>query len=242
MIRFITVTYEGWRPGSGVRNLSFHVGRGEMAFFVGPSGAGKSLIRKMCAVELEPEQGKVVVGGFDTIGLREKDLRRLRRNTGLISKDFPLLNDRTVLENVILPLELQGWSWGRATRRGMKSLERFDALELGNSYPQDLSDGEYAVIALARAVVCRPPLILMDAAIESTSEEDATHFLRILAEMSDKGTTVLVFVRRVAASQAVGKKVIVLGEGKIIGVETGLPPEQSSTSSSLVDLLLKSGK
>ena len=162
MIHFNNVTKR--YPGGhvGLDQVSFHLARGEMAFLTGHSGAGKSTLLKLIMLMERPSSGSVAVGGHDTAQLGRGQTPYFRRNVGVVFQDHQLLHDRSVFDNVALPLIIAGYSKQESAGRVRAALDMVGLLDREKNLPVELSGGEQQRVGLARAVVNRPPLILAD--------------------------------------------------------------------------------
>src|SRR5262249_5241008 len=155
-----------------LREVSLTIQPGEMVFVTGHSGAGKSTLLKLMAAIERPSAGTVLVNGQNVGALRERALPFLRRNLGLIFQDHKLLFDRTAYDNVVLPLSINGYARGEAARRVRAALDKVGLLQKEKAYPVALSGGEQQRLAIARAIVHRPAILLAD---EPTGNLDAAY-------------------------------------------------------------------
>jgi ABC-type ATPase involved in cell division len=240
MIRFNRVSHSGFGTAVGLRNLSFHISAGEPGAVIGAVGSGHDLIMRMCSLEREPQEGKVLLDGIDTRGLGGRQRRQLRLNTGIVSRDLPLLGDRSVLENVVLALEIRGWSRRRAVRRALKALESAGVLELKGANPRALPDEDCAMICLARAIASGPRLMLANRVLEQLQNEKAARMLTVLRDMAALGAAVLLLEHSVNTRDLSGWRCYSLKAGAIESVEIVALSDHTDRSASLVDRLLDS--
>ena len=155
--------YEGKRTVHALRDVSFRVEKGEMIATMGPSGSGKSTLLNIIGGLDRPSEGSVIIDGRDTTGLNDDDLTRLRREKiGFIFQFFNLLPTLTAQENVALPLYLTGAGGKEARARALEMLERAGLGDRTEHLPDELSGGEQQRVAMARALILSPPLILAD--------------------------------------------------------------------------------
>jgi cell division transport system ATP-binding protein len=181
-------------PGglTALDNVSCEIAAGEMIFITGHSGAGKSTLVKLIAAIERPTAGSIVVNGQNLAALRDDALPYLRRNIGLIFQDQKLLFDRNALENVLLPLAIIGTPIREATRRAQAALDKVGLLDRARANPIALSGGEQKRLAIARAVVNRPAILLADEPTANLDSESANRVLDIFRAFHQVGVTVLV--------------------------------------------------
>ncbi len=175
-----------------LRDVSFEITAGELVFFTGHSGAGKSTLFRLLAAIERPTAGSIVVGGQNLAALRRSAIPFLRRHFGLIFQDQKLLFDRTVLDNTLLPLAIVGLPYREALRRARAALDKVGLLEREKSHPIALSGGEQQRLAIARAVVNRPTILLADEPTANLDRETAADILDIFAAFHQVGVTVVI--------------------------------------------------
>ncbi|HNN07575.1 MAG TPA: ATP-binding cassette domain-containing protein [Azospira sp.] len=191
----ITCSAVGKRYPGGLTALdgvSCDIAAGEMVFITGHSGAGKSTLVKLIAAIERPTAGSIVVNGQNLAALRGSALPYLRRNLGLVFQDQKLLFDRNALENVLLPLAIIGTPMREATRRAQAALDKVGLLERAKANPIALSGGEQQRLAIARAVVNRPAILIADEPTANLDAESAARILDIFHAFHQVGVTVLV--------------------------------------------------
>lgn len=192
MIEFKQVS-KHFPPGvSALTDMSFTIERGELVFLAGPSGAGKSTILKMIAAIERPSSGQVLVNGQDIAGLNSAALPYFRRNIGLILQDHALLHDRTILDNVMLPLLIGGASRNEALHRASTALEKMNLSDKIDAFPPALSGGEQQRAAIARAIVNRPQLILADEPTAYLDRDNAKKVMQALQAFQAAGVTCII--------------------------------------------------
>ncbi|AJP47517.1 cell division protein FtsE [Rugosibacter aromaticivorans] len=192
MIRFDRVA-KRYPPGiDALSTLSFEMAAGEILVVSGHSGAGKSTLIKLIAAIEQPTSGAVLVGGRNVGGLARSALPFLRRRLGLVLQDQKLLFDRSVFENVMLPLAITGFPPKEATQRVRAALDKVGLAAREKALPIALSGGEQQRLAIARAVVSRPALLLADEPTAHLDAETATDVARIFHEFHRAGVTVLI--------------------------------------------------
>jgi len=175
-----------------LKNVSFEITAGEMVFLTGHSGAGKSTLFKLLAAIERPTAGSIVINGQNLAALRRNAIPYLRRKLGLIFQDQKLLFDRTVLDNVLLPLSIVGHPARDAPRRAQAALAKVGLPNREKAFPIALSGGEQQRLAIARAVVNRPAIILADEPTANLDAESATEILGIFRAFQQVGVTVLI--------------------------------------------------
>ena len=175
-----------------LRDVSFEITAGELVFFTGHSGAGKSTLFRLLAAIERPTAGSIVVGGQNLAALRRSAIPFLRRHFGLIFQDQKLLFDRTVLDNTLLPLAIVGLPYREALRRARAALDKVGLLEREKSHPIALSGGEQQRLAIARAVVNRPAILLADEPTANLDSATAADLLDIFAAFHQVGVTVVI--------------------------------------------------
>ena len=162
MINFVNVSKRYAETGDVLRNISFHLQRGEMAFLTGHSGAGKTTLLRLIAVMERSSRGQILLDGQDLSLAKESQLPYIRRKMGFIYQDYKLLHDRTVFDNVALPLVIAGYGHHEVTRRVRAALDKVSLTGKEKKYPLALSGGEQQRVGIARAVVNKPPIIIAD--------------------------------------------------------------------------------
>jgi len=181
-------------PGGyeAVKEVSFEITAGQMVFITGHSGAGKSTLVKLIASIERPTAGSLVVNGQNLSALRRSAIPYLRRHFGLVFQDQKLLFDRSVLDNVLLPLQIVGLPRREAIRRAQAALDKVGLLSREKAMPIALSGGEQQRLAIARAVVNRPTVLLADEPTGNLDTESATEILELFVAFHQVGVTVVV--------------------------------------------------
>ncbi len=181
-------------PGNivAVQDINLTIEQGEFVFLSGPSGAGKSTLLKMIAAIERPDTGTLTVNGQDIGGLKPAGIPFLRRNLGLILQQQHLLNGKTILENVMLPLFVTGTPESEAQQRAYAALEKVGLAERANSLPLTLSEGEQQRAAVARAIVNQPQIILADEPTANLDRANADKVLDAIAFFQSAGVTCLI--------------------------------------------------
>lgn len=215
MISFSQV-YKRYPGGfEALRDISLVIEDGEMAFITGHSGAGKSTLLKLMAAIERPTSGSVLVNGQNVGALRPRALPFLRRNFGLVFQDHKLLFDRTVFDNVLLPLNIVGYKRRDAARRVRAALDKVGLLAKEKAYPVTLSGGEQQRLAIARAIVHRPAILLAD---EPTGNLDAAYAEELGAlfrSFNQVGVTVVIATHDEHLAAGLKPRVIALKNGAL---------------------------
>ncbi|GAA5648313.1 MULTISPECIES: cell division ATP-binding protein FtsE [Vibrio] len=191
MIKFqqVSKAYRGGRQA--LQKVDFHLRRGEMAFLGGHSGAGKStLLKLICAIE-RPTDGKISFNDHDITRIPSKDIPFLRRNIGIVFQDHRLLMDRSVFDNVALPMRIESISENEIKRRVSAALDKTGLLDKARCLPSQLSGGEQQRVGIARAVVNRPTLLLADEPTGNLDPELSTRVLHLFEEFNRAGVSIL---------------------------------------------------
>jgi len=204
-------------PGGGeaLRGVSFTLESGEFAFVTGRTGAGKSTLLKLIPAIERPTAGSVVVNGQNVGALKRAALPYLRRNLGLVFQDQKLLYDRTVYDNVMLPLAFSGQPPKEAARRVRAALDKVGLLERERANPIALSGGEQQRLAIARAVVNRPAVLVADEPTANLDAESAARILDIFVSFHQVGVTLLIATHDQALIERYGKRVLRLSDGRL---------------------------
>ncbi|ABI58000.1 cell division ATP-binding protein FtsE [Alkalilimnicola ehrlichii MLHE-1] len=216
MIRFEGVS-KRYRGGfEALRNLQLEIGQGEMVFVTGHSGAGKSTLLRLIPLLERPSQGQVVVGGINLSRLRKGQIPQLRRRIGMIFQDHRLLFDRTVYENVALPLIIRGTPHREVGRRVRAALGKVGLLSKEKAYPITLSGGEQQRVGIARAVVSRPPVLLADEPTGNLDPALSEEIMQLFLEFRRVGITVVIASHDLDLIARLRQRVITLEHGRLI--------------------------
>jgi cell division transport system ATP-binding protein len=199
-----------------LREASFVIEKGEFVFLVGPSGSGKSTIMRLLLKELEPTDGRVIVGGRELQHLKRSRVPMLRRNIGCVFQDFKLLTDRTASENVAYALKVQG-----EPRRAIRSkvpevLALVGLSHKMNNLPHELSGGEQQRVSIARAFVNHPPLLICDEPTGNLDPDTSVGIMQLLYRINRAGTTVVMATHDREMVDKMRKRVIALEEGVVV--------------------------
>jgi len=191
LIKFVRV-YKAFPSGSlALRDLSFHVAKGEFLFLTGHSGAGKSTVLRLIYAEHLPTQGEVRISGFNTAKLNRREVSQLRRRLGIVFQDFRLLEDRTAEDNVAFALEVTGAKRSVIAPKVMRVLAQVGLTAKAHRYSNELSGGEQQRVAIARALVNDPFVLLADEPTGNLDERATRGVFRLLRDINANGTAVL---------------------------------------------------
>lgn len=215
MIQFFHV-YKYYLKGSEVlEDLNLQIEKGEFVFVTGPSGAGKTtLLKLMFSAEL-PTRGQVIINGHNVTRLKRNSIPYLRRNIGVVFQDFKLLYDRTVFDNVALALSVLDVKKKEIRKRVLEILKMLGLHQKINAYPIRLSGGEQQRIAIARALVSEPVILLADEPTGNLDPDLTIETIRLFEEVNAKGTTVVVATHDKNLISKYRKRVITLEHGRI---------------------------
>jgi cell division transport system ATP-binding protein len=204
-------------PGGqeALREVSFSIEAGELVFLTGRSGAGKSTLLKLIPAIERPSSGSVIVNGQNVGALKRAAIPYLRRNLGLVFQDQKLLYDRSVYDNVMLPLSFSTHAPREAARRARAALDKVGLLAREKANPVQLSGGEQQRLAIARAVVNRPAVLVADEPTANLDAESAARVLDIFVAFNQVGVTVLLATHDQGLVERYGKRVLNLKAGRL---------------------------
>ncbi len=214
MIEFKAVSKQYPTGQLALYNVNLSMQQGEMAFLTGHSGAGKSTLLKLIALLDSPSDGIVTIAGQDTQSIKKRKIPDFRRNIGVIFQEHHLLKDRTVFENIALPLKIEGMSPHDIKRRVRAALDKVDLLKKEKEYPQMLSAGEKQRVGIARAVVNKPSIILADEPTGNLDPDLALDIMHTFKQFNEYGSTVLIASHDHALIKSMKKRIIVLRKVK----------------------------
>ncbi|MGZ5050320.1 MAG: cell division ATP-binding protein FtsE [Methylobacter sp.] len=216
MLKFDNVSMRYPGAGDVLRNVSFHLERGEMAFLTGHSGAGKSTLLKLIALIERCSRGHVLLDGQNLNHAKERQVPYLRRKVGLIFQDYKLLQDRTVFDNVALPLVIAGYGHHEIARRVRASLDKVGLRGKEKKYPAVLSGGEQQRVGIARAVVNKPPMILADEPTGNLDPELSAEIMRLFEQFQQVGVTILIASHDISLIEQMNHRILKLDHGQLV--------------------------
>jgi cell division transport system ATP-binding protein len=224
MIRFnnVSKTY----PGGflALKNVSFELASGEMAFLTGHSGAGKSTLLKLMSLMEKPTSGKIHINGSEISNIKYKDIPYARRKIGMIFQNHNLLMDRTIFDNVALPLVIEGYSHKETRKRVEAALDKVHLIDKLRCFPNMLSGGEQQRVGIARALVNKPLILLADEPTGNLDPKLSLDIIRMFEEFNDFGVTVLIATHDLGLIARMKYRTLTLKQGSMItdGVVEGL--------------------
>jgi cell division transport system ATP-binding protein len=226
VIRFQHVSKTYPNGVTALRDVSFHIAKGQFVFLTGHSGAGKSSILSLILAEQRPTAGDVRVSGFPVGRLTSGQIPRLRRKLGVVFQDFRLLEYRTVEENVGFALEVTGARREAIPGRVIRVLTRVGLASKARVYPKELSGGEQQRVAIARALVNDPPIFIADEPTGNLDERATRGIFQLLQQINGGGTVVVMATHNLALVRDTSYRVLELKGGEIVydsAQETGAP-------------------
>lgn len=216
MLKFDHVSKRYQDAGDALVDVSFHLAHGEMAFLTGHSGAGKSTLLKLIAMMETCSRGHVLLEGQNLNRLSERQIPFIRRRLGLIFQDYKLLLDRTVFDNVALPLVISGYGHQDIARRVRAALDKVGLLGMEKKYPLALSGGEQQRVGIARAVVNKPRLILADEPTGNLDPELSAEVMHLFEQFQQVGVSVLIASHDIDLINRMGYRVLKLDHGHLV--------------------------
>lgn len=197
-------------------NVTLTIGKGEFVFLTGPSGAGKTTLLRLLLRQDTPSQGSLTVAGRALAQLTPKDVQEFRRSLGFVFQDFKLIPRKTVFENIGFMLRATGVAPTAIQRRVMSALQGVGLQHRAEAYPLELSGGEQQRIAIARALVNDPVLVLADEPTGNLDRGRARDVMDLFREMNMRGTTVVVATHDPDLVKYVGRRAIALEDGRVV--------------------------
>ena len=199
-----------------LQNINLSIEKGEMVYISGRSGAGKSTLLKLINLIDRHTRGQIIVNGQNLERITKKRIPIFRRNIGFIFQNHRLLDDRTIFDNVALPLIIAGSNHQEVKRRVQAALDKVDLLSKINSYPMELSGGEQQRIGGARAVVNRPAILIADEPTGNLDPMLSWEMMKLFEQFNQVGVTVLIASHELDMIKHMNKKIIILNKGRIL--------------------------
>ena len=200
-----------------VNDVNLEIDDGEFVFIVGDSGSGKSTIIKLLLKELEPTEGTITINEKVLSKIKRKQVPKFRRNVGVVFQDFRLLKDRNVYDNIAFAQKVIGRSTAHIKKRVPQMLAMVGLAAKYKSKPRELSGGEQQRVAIARALVNEPSILLADEPTGNLDNNKAWEIMKLLEEINEKGTTVIVVTHNLEIVKVMKKRVITIKKGVIVG-------------------------
>lgn len=219
MIDLVDVSKSYGKGKPAVSHVNLHIDKGEFVFIVGSSGSGKSTMIKMLMKELDATSGRITVSGERLEGMKHRRVAKFRRKLGVVFQDFRLLKDRNVYENVAFAQRVIGKPNRVIRKRVPEVLQEVGLAGKYKSFPDELSGGEQQRVAFARALVNRPDILLADEPTGNLDPKTSDEIMKLIEEINDRGTTVLVVTHNREIVNTMKKRVITMHEGVIVSDE-----------------------
>ncbi|HBH10898.1 MAG TPA: cell division ATP-binding protein FtsE [Gammaproteobacteria bacterium] len=216
MIQFTNVFMTYPSGNKALQNINLSIEKGEMVYISGRSGAGKSTLLKLINLIDRHARGQIIVNGQNLERITRKRIPIFRRNIGFIFQNHRLLDDRTIFDNVALPLIIAGSNHQEVKRRVQAALDKVDLLSKINSYPMELSGGEQQRIGVARAVVNRPAILIADEPTGNLDPMLSWEMMKLFEQFNQVGVTVLIASHELDMIKHMNKKIIILNKGRIL--------------------------
>ena len=215
MVEFKNISFS-YSKDSGVYDIDLKVDDNEFCFLVGPTGSGKSSLLKMIYFDILPSEGEIDVLGYNSKKTRKNSIHKLRKKIGVIFQDYKLLKQRTVYENIALPLHINGVGRKKIKDNVEEALELTDLLDFQDKYPNQLSGGEQQRVCIARAIVKNPELILADEPTGNLDPAAAHKILKILEQINKEGTTIIMATHNYKLISDRDYRIIELKKGSLV--------------------------
>jgi cell division transport system ATP-binding protein len=216
MLKFENVSKRYPETGEVLHNVSFHLERGEIAFLTGHSGAGKTTLLKLIAVMERSTRGEIFFEEQVLSRLKDRHLPYLRRKMGFIHQDYKLLSDRTVFDNVALPLAVAGYGHLEIKRRVRAALDKVGLLGKEKKLPLTLSGGEQQRVGIARAVVNKPVLIIADEPTGNLDPELSAEIMLLFEQFQQVGATILIASHDISLISQMNHRLLKLDHGQLV--------------------------
>ena len=216
MIQFTNVFMTYPSGNKALQSINLSIEKGEMVYISGRSGAGKSTLLKLINLIDRHARGQIIVNGQNLERITRKRIPIFRRNIGFIFQNHRLLDDRTIFDNVALPLIIAGSNHQEVKRRVQAALDKVDLLSKINSYPMELSGGEQQRIGVARAVVNRPAILIADEPTGNLDPMLSWEMMKLFEQFNQVGVTVLIASHELDMIKHMNKKIIILNKGRIL--------------------------
>lgn len=218
-LEHINKSYSAGIPA--LNDVNLEIRAGEFVFVVGDSGSGKSTLIKLLLKELEPTSGDIVINGRKLSSIHHRQVPKFRRDFGVVFQDFRLLKDRNVYDNVAFAQRVIGASVRESRRKVPQMLSMVGLAAKYKSFPKQLSGGEQQRVAIARALINRPKILLADEPTGNLDANNAWEIMKLLEEINERGTTVVVVTHNLEIVKVMQKRIITIQKGVIISDVNG---------------------
>ena len=215
MVEFKNISFS-YSKESGVYDIDLKVQDGEFCFLVGPTGSGKTSLMKMIYFDILPLKGEINVLGYNSKKTKKNKIHKLRKKIGVIFQDYKLLQQRTVYENIALPLHINGVGRKKIKDNVEEALDLSDLSDYQNKFPHQLSGGEQQRVCIARAIVKNPELILADEPTGNLDPAAAHKILKILEQINKEGTSIIMATHNYKLISDKDYRIIELKEGSLV--------------------------
>lgn len=213
-LEHVSKSYSAGMPA--LNDVSLSIEKGEFVFIVGDSGSGKSTLIKLLLKELEPTEGTITINGTRLSNIKRRQIPRFRRNVGVVFQDFRLLKDRNIYENVAFAQKVIGESTRSIKKNVPTMLSMVGLAAKYRSYPKQLSGGEQQRVAIARALINKPKILLADEPTGNLDANNAWEIMKLMEEINDHGTTVVIVTHNLEIVKAMHKRVITMRKGVVV--------------------------
>lgn len=216
MIRLSNVSKVFGTGVTGLSDINLIVEKGEFVFLVGHTGSGKTTLLRLLVRDTLPTTGTIIVSDFDVVKLPSNKIPHLRKKVGVVFQDLKLLMDRTILENIILPMQVGGIQVPEAIKRAEELLERVGLSSHKEKFPIQLSGGELQRVAIARALALAPEILLADEPTGNLDPQTAKEIVDLLGKINELGTTIIMATHNLDIVEKMKKRVVGLEKGKVV--------------------------
>jgi len=231
VVKFENVSKKYSNGTEALKGVNLRIGKGDFVFFIGQSGSGKSTLIKLIMKEEETTEGEVIVNGFNVSSMERKEIPFLRRSLGIVFQDFRLLPGKTVYENVAFAMQITEALPKEIRRRVPMVLSLVGLSKKADAFPNQLSGGEQQRVALARAIVNNPYILVADEPTGNLDPETSWGIMKLLDEINQMGTTVIVATHEKSIVDTMKKRVIALDRGVIMrDQEKGLYEDEDTNN------------
>ncbi len=213
-LEHVSKSYSAGIPA--LNDVNLEIEDGEFVFIVGDSGSGKSTMIKLLLKELEPSAGTITINGKNLSKISRRQIPKFRRNIGVVFQDFRLLKDRNVYENIAFAQKVIGEPTRNIKKKVPSFLSMVGLAAKYRSYPKELSGGEQQRVAIARALINEPSILLADEPTGNLDNNNAWEIMKLLEEVNDRGTTVIVVTHNMEIVKVMKKRVITVQKGVIV--------------------------